>query len=94
MLWKLQKHILHTHSRLGGVSVFCHLGIHSPKNLSNHLSATHGLPALRCASSADLATTSATANSALGDVHTANGDKINRKNLQKSDFAFFGVLET
>ena len=67
MLSNLQKHILHPHGQLGGVCDYCHLGFHSPKNLSAHLLATHGLPVMRAAS-ADLATTSAAANAALGDV--------------------------
>ena len=39
------------------------------------------------AASADLATTSAAANAALGDVHAVDEDEI-------SESAFFGVLET
>ena len=68
MLSNLQKHILHTHGQLGGVCDYCHLGSHSPKNLSAHLLANHGFPVMRAAS-ADLATTSAAADAALGDVH-------------------------
>ena len=77
---------------LGGVCDYCHLGFHSPKNLSAHLLATHGLPVMRAAS-ADLATTSAAANAALGDVHAVDEDEINGTNLQKSESAFFGVLK-
>ena len=60
---------------------------------SSHLIAVHGLPFKRAAS-ADLASTSAAADTALGDVHAADGDKINGTSLQKSVSAFFGVLET
>ena len=93
MLSNLQKDVLHTHGQLGGVCDYCHLGFHSPKNLSAHLLATHGLPVMRAAS-ADLATTSAAANAALGDVHAVDEDEINGTNLQKSESAFFGVHET
>ena len=82
MLSNLQKHILHTHGQLGGVCDYCHLGFHSPKNLSAHLLATHGLPVMRAAP-ADLATTSAAANAALGVVHAVDEDEINGTNLQK-----------
>ena len=64
--FQIYKNILHTHGQLGGVCDYCHLGFHSPKNISAHLLATHGLPVMRAAS-ADLATTSAAANAALGD---------------------------
>ena len=93
MLSNLQKHILHTHGQLGGVCDYCHLGFHSAKNLSAHLLASHGLPVMRAAS-ADLATTSAAANAALGDVDGVDEDEINGKSLQKSESAFFGVFET
>ena len=46
------------------------------------------------ATSADLATTSAAADAALGDVHAVDEDQINGTSLQKSESAFFGVLET
>ena len=46
------------------------------------------------AASADLATTTAAADAALGDVRTADGDEINGTSLQKHESAFFGVLET
>ena len=88
MLSNLQKHILHT---LGG-GVYCHLGFHSPKNLSAHLLATHGLPVMRVAS-ADLATTSAAANAALGDVHAVDEDEINGNNLQKVSLLFSVFLK-
>ena len=78
MLSNLQKYILHTHGQLGGVCDYCHLGFHSPKNLSAHLLATHGLPVMRAAS-AGLATTSAAANAALGDVHAVDEDEIFKK---------------
>ena len=58
------------------------------KKSSSHLLAVHGLPFKRAAS-ADLASTSAAADAALGDVHAADGDKINGTSLQKSDSAFF-----
>ena len=63
------------------------------QNLSAHLLATHGLPVIRAAS-ADLATTSAAADATLGDVHAVDEDEINGTSLQKSESAFFGVLET
>ena len=76
----LQKHILHTHGQLEDFCDYCHLGFHSPKNLSAHLLATHSLPVMRAAS-ADLATTSADANSALGDVYAVDEDEINGTSL-------------
>ena len=93
MLSKLQKGILHTHGQLGGVCDYCHLGFHSPKNLSAHLLATHGLLVMRTASSV-LATTITVADAALGDVHAVNEDEINGNSLRKSESAFFDVLET
>ena len=94
MLSILQKHILHTHGQLGGACDYCHLGFHSPKNLSAPLLATHGLPVMRAAS-ADLGTTNAVADAALGGVHAVDEDEINGTSLQKSrESAFFGVLET
>ena len=93
MLSNLQKHILHTHGHLGGVCDYCHLGFHSPRNLSAHLLANHGLPVMRAAS-VDLATTSAAANAALGDVHAVDEDEINGTSQRHSESAFFGGLET
>ena len=72
MLSILQKHNLHTHCQLGGVSDYCHLGVHSPKKFSTHLLTTHGLPVMKPASG-NLATTSAASNAALGDVLAADG---------------------
>ena len=69
------------------------MGFHSPKNLSAHLLATHGLPIMRTASDV-LATTNAAADAALGDVHAVDEDEINGTSLQKSESAFFDVLET
>ena len=68
-------------------------GFHSPKNLSAHLLATHGLLVMRTASSV-LATTITVADAALGDVHAVNEDEINGNSLRKSESAFFDVLET
>ena len=63
------------------------------KNLSTHLLTTYCLHVIE-ATSADLATTSAAADAALGDVRTADGDEINGASLQKSESTFFGVHET
>ena len=46
------------------------------------------------AASADLATTSAAADAALGDVHAVDEDEIDGTSLPKSASAFFGILET
>ena len=82
-----KKHILHTHGQLGGTFDYCHLGIHSPKNLSNPLLTTHGILVI----GADYATTSNTstaADAALVDVSAADGDVINGTSFQKSESAF------
>ena len=43
---QVYKNILHAHGQSGGVCDYCHLGFQSPKNLSTHLKATHGLPVI------------------------------------------------
>ena len=45
------------------------------------------------AASADLANISAAPHAALGDVHAADGDKINGTLLQKTEFAFLVFLK-
>ena len=86
-----KKQFFYTHGDLGGVCDYCLVGIHSSKILSTHSLTTHGLPVLRDAS-ADLATKTAAADVALGDVRTAGGDDISGTSLQKSESAFLLFL--
>ena len=77
--------------QLGRVCDYCLLGFHSPKKIPTHLLTAHDLPVMR-AVSADLDTTSAVADAALGDVRAADGDKINGTKLQKNESAFLVFL--